>query len=171
MSNSLFRKKGRTDKAARHVNSMLNTAAWKSLGCTARCVYIEIEKRYGGLGTNNGRIHYSVREGAAALAVSKTSIAKALRELQDRGFIVAVTREDLIEKTDMRRNGDSRHMPAMYPRTLRPENLNGGSLAERSASLRRSKTRSLQADLTSLPADSTVLLGGQWFRKVGQNTL
>jgi DNA-binding transcriptional MocR family regulator len=95
MNSSLYRKKGRSDKAARHVrlyHSMMKTMAWKSLSCTARCVYIEIEKRYGGPGSNNGQIHLSVREGAAALKVSKTSVAKALRELQERGFIVAVTR-------------------------------------------------------------------------------
>lgn len=81
-------------QAERHVRlylSMLNTEAWKSLNCTARCLYIELERRYGGPGSNNGRIHCSIRAAAEALHVCKTSAAKAFRDLQDRGFIVAVT--------------------------------------------------------------------------------
>ena len=57
-------------QAERHVrlyHSMMKTDAWKSLSCVARCLYIEIERRYGGPGSNNGRIHYSIRDGAAAL--------------------------------------------------------------------------------------------------------
>ena len=39
-------------------------------------------------GSNNGRMSYSVREGAAALNVTKDTIARALKLLQERGFIV-----------------------------------------------------------------------------------
>ena len=87
------RKKGGSGKEARHIrlyHLMMKTPAWQSLSCVARCVYLEIEKRYGGLGSNNGKIHYSVRDGQTALHVCKTSIAKALKELQERGFIVCM---------------------------------------------------------------------------------
>jgi hypothetical protein len=70
---------------------MMKTPAWQNLSCVARCLYIEIERRYGGPGSNNGKIHYSVREGAHDLNISKTTAAKGFAELQDRGFIQAVT--------------------------------------------------------------------------------
>ena len=47
-------------------------------------------KRYNG--SNNGRISYSVREGAAALHVSKGSVKNWLDVLQERGFIVCTRR-------------------------------------------------------------------------------
>jgi hypothetical protein len=93
MSN-LLKRKGRSDKAARHVrlyHSMLKSQAWKSLDATARALYVEITARYGGPGSNNGRIPYSIREGATALAIGKTKAAQSLQTLQDRGFIVAMT--------------------------------------------------------------------------------
>jgi len=83
------------DKVARHVrlyHSMLRSKAWKSLDAVARALYIEISMRYGGPGSNNGRIPYSVREGAKALRIGKTKAAEALQMLQDRGFIQIMTR-------------------------------------------------------------------------------
>jgi hypothetical protein len=70
---------------------MLKTAAWRSLSCNARCIYIEIERHYGGPGSNNGKIHYSIRDAAEACSIGKSTAARALRELQDHGFIVAET--------------------------------------------------------------------------------
>ena len=94
MTKQLYRRKGRAEKAARHVrlyHSMLKSQAWKSLDAVARALYVEISARYGGPGSNNGRIPYSVREGATALGIGKTKSAEALQALQDRGFIVATT--------------------------------------------------------------------------------
>jgi hypothetical protein len=91
---SRLRRKGLKSKDARHVrlyHSMFRTPAWKSLDAVARALYIEITRRYGGPGSNNGRIPYSVREGATELKIGKTKAALALQALQDRGFIVAVT--------------------------------------------------------------------------------
>jgi hypothetical protein len=88
-------KTGRSDKTARHIriyHMTLRTAAWKSLDAVARALYIEILSRYGGPGSNNGRIPYSIREGAAALRIGKTKSAVGLKDLQDRGFIAAITR-------------------------------------------------------------------------------
>jgi hypothetical protein len=88
------RHKGLRSKEARHVrlyHSMLKTPAWKSLDAVARALYIDISRRYGGPGSNNGRIPYSVREGAKELRVGKTKAALALQALQDRGFIIAMT--------------------------------------------------------------------------------
>ena len=65
---------------------LLRSPAWQSLPGLARALYIDIAMRYNG--SNNGRMSYSVREGAAALNVTKDTIARALKLLQERGFIV-----------------------------------------------------------------------------------
>jgi DNA-binding transcriptional MocR family regulator len=71
---------------------MLNTAAWKSLDATARAIYVHMAMRYAGPGSNNGRLPYSVREAATELHIGKTTAARALHALIDRGFIVAMQR-------------------------------------------------------------------------------
>lgn len=55
-----------------------------------RALYLEMAKRY--KGSNNGRISYSVREGAASLHVSKGSVKNWLDVLHERGFIVCTRR-------------------------------------------------------------------------------
>ncbi len=81
---------GRTSGEARHVRLyhwMLNSAAWHSLSLAARCLLIEVWKRYNG--QNNGGIAYSVREAARALGVGKNTPTKLFRELEDKGFLKA----------------------------------------------------------------------------------
>lgn len=75
------------------------TAAWKSLDAVARAIYIEIAARYVGIGSNNGRIPYSVREAAASLRIGKTTAGCALERLQERGFIVAMKKGAFSLKT------------------------------------------------------------------------
>jgi hypothetical protein len=77
------------EKSPRHVRLyhwMTETPAWKSLSAVARATYCEIAKRY--VGTNNGTIPFSVRELGTRLHIGKTKAARALSELQDRGFLV-----------------------------------------------------------------------------------
>jgi len=79
----------------RHVrlyHYMTDSPAWHDLSAVARAIYCEIAKRYAGDGSNNGRIPYSVRQAAAELRISPTTASRGLRELQDHGFIVAVTK-------------------------------------------------------------------------------
>jgi len=71
---------------------MMGTAAWKSLDAIARAVYLHMAMRYAGPGSNNGRLPYSVREAATELGIGKSTAARALRVLIDRGFIVAMQR-------------------------------------------------------------------------------
>lgn len=88
-------KRGRSVKAARHIRIfhwMLATEAWKSLDAVARAAYIELASIYAGVGSNNGRIAFSVRKCATALHVGKSTAARALADLQDRGFIVCMQR-------------------------------------------------------------------------------
>jgi hypothetical protein len=68
----------------------LQSRAWRSLPCVARALYLELATRYNG--HNNGRISYSVREGAKALKVTKDTVGRMLKLLQERGFIVCTKR-------------------------------------------------------------------------------
>jgi hypothetical protein len=83
------------DKGARHVRLyhwLLHSPAWQDLTANARAIYVEISSRYGGAGSNNGRIPYSVREAAASLRISKATASRALIELQEHGFIALMTK-------------------------------------------------------------------------------
>lgn len=91
-----------TAHAERHVrlyHRMLKTPAWRSLSATARAIYLEIEQRYGGIGSNNGRIVYSVRMASEAVHIGKDTAARALVELQQRGFLKATKRGAFSLKT------------------------------------------------------------------------
>lgn len=84
--------RSRKMKMLRHVrlyHYFMQTEAWQSLRALERSIYIEIAARYAGDGSNNGRIGYSIREAASTFGVGKSSAARALEILQDRGFIVA----------------------------------------------------------------------------------
>jgi DNA-binding transcriptional regulator YhcF (GntR family) len=70
----------------------MQTEAWRSMDATARAIYIEIAARYAGPGSNNGRIPYSVREAAVSLRIGKSTAGRALKRLQERGFIVPMTK-------------------------------------------------------------------------------
>jgi DNA-binding transcriptional MocR family regulator len=76
---------------------LMTTDAWRSLDCVSRAAYIELKSRYAG--RNNGRIPYSVLEMARALNVSKATALRALRRLQERGFIVLTKRGGFNLKT------------------------------------------------------------------------
>lgn len=70
--------------------SLMQTAAWRSLDPVARAVYIDIAAKYDG--SNNGKIAYAVRQGGEALNASKNTVALALERLQERGFISPVVK-------------------------------------------------------------------------------
>ena len=88
-------KNGRTIMPARYImlyHWMMKTEAWRSLDGNARAIYVELASRYGGPGSNNGRIAYSARQAAENLHISKDTASRALKVLQDRGFIAVVTK-------------------------------------------------------------------------------
>ena len=83
--------RSRKIKMLRHVrlyHYLMQTEAWQGLRALERSIYIEIAARYAGDGSNNGTIGYSIREAASTFKVGKSSAARALEILQDRGFIV-----------------------------------------------------------------------------------
>ena len=67
---------------------VVNTDAWRSLDVYAWCVYFELLSRYNG--KNNGAITASTRELCRNINCSDKPVTRALRDLQDRGFIVAI---------------------------------------------------------------------------------
>jgi MarR family len=80
-------------KDAQHIRLyryITNSAAYLSLNCAARAILIEIAGVFDGY--NNGRLGMSVRTLARRCHLAPGTVTKALRELQDRGFIECVTR-------------------------------------------------------------------------------
>jgi hypothetical protein len=64
------------------------TSAWKAMSPYARVVYIALKSRYSFKARNNARIFLSARDGAEETGLNKTTVARALRELEHYGFIV-----------------------------------------------------------------------------------
>jgi hypothetical protein len=69
---------------------MLQSSAWLSLSPVARCVFIELAARY--KGSNNGYLALSVRDAAQRVGCSKDSAARALADLNAKGFIEVCAR-------------------------------------------------------------------------------
>lgn len=63
-----------------------DSAAWRALDCTARCVLLEMLTRVGVHGVNNGRFYFSVRDAAKALNVTPRTAQRAFWALQAKGF-------------------------------------------------------------------------------------
>ena len=69
---------------------MLRCPAWRSLSVYSRSLYVEIRARYNG--RNNGDIPFSYREAEELLNCSNKPIPAAFRELQEKGFMKAITK-------------------------------------------------------------------------------
>ena len=81
-------KKGIIESTERFVKltyPLIESQAWRWLRPISQSVYIELRRRYNGL--NNGRISLSLSEAAHILKASKSSISKALKQLETHGFI------------------------------------------------------------------------------------
>jgi hypothetical protein len=86
-------KRNPRDKPARYLSMshyLIKSEAWKSLGCIARAVYLDMAARY--YGSNNGRIVYSIRCAVDELRIGNATAKRAFDDLEDRGFIVATKR-------------------------------------------------------------------------------
>ena len=81
-------KKGVIESKERFVKlsyPLIESEAWRWLRPISKAVYIELRRRYNGL--NNGKISLSLSEAAHTLKASKSSINKALKQLETHGFI------------------------------------------------------------------------------------
>lgn len=68
---------------------MLRSDAWRSLSGAAIKIYFELHTRYNG--SNNGKIHLSMKEAAEILGLGKATVKRAYDELMAKGFIVLET--------------------------------------------------------------------------------
>jgi transposase len=84
------KKHAKAERYVRLTHRMMQTKAWKNLDSNARAAYVELATIYNG--ANNGRIGFSARQAARAIDVSKATAARAMIQLQERGFIVAMTK-------------------------------------------------------------------------------
>lgn len=95
----------------------LKSPAWCSLDIYARGVYFELRRRYNG--KNNGAITASVRELAQDINCSVKPVFRALQDLQDRGFIVAIQKGSFNWKT--RIDGQSKNRATVWLLTELPQ--------------------------------------------------
>ena len=91
------KKRATGERYVRLTYDLMQSEAWRSLDGHARAIYIELAMLYRGVGTNNGQIGFSARQ-ARAILVSPATAARAMIHLQDRGFIVAVTKGNFARK-------------------------------------------------------------------------
>ena len=80
---------GRGDSKGQYIGlgyPTIRSPAWRSLSGAAIKVWCELRSRYHG--GNNGRLSLSLDEGARLLHLSKSTVRRALGELESRGFIV-----------------------------------------------------------------------------------
>lgn len=71
-------------------NDIYDHPAWKALSPKARCIYLELRRRYNG--TNNGEISLSMREAAMVAKSSKSTAQKALIALKSHGFVAMMNK-------------------------------------------------------------------------------
>lgn len=83
-----MKRNGRSKGDVRHVRIYhweMDSPAFRSLSCPARCLLLEFKARYNGM--NNGQIGMGVRQAARLLNRSPGHMAPVFRELQEKGFI------------------------------------------------------------------------------------
>jgi hypothetical protein len=64
---------------------LLNSPAWRSLSGPAVKVWLELRTRFNG--GNNGQLCLSLEDAARLLGMSKSTAARAFRELAEKGFV------------------------------------------------------------------------------------
>jgi hypothetical protein len=69
---------------------IMDSPAYLSLSCQARAVLLEIARGHDG--TNNGRLGLSIRRASERCNIARGTAARALVELQERGFIECMTK-------------------------------------------------------------------------------
>ena len=87
----------RPDRYIQLHHFLLTSEAWKLSTVYARAIYVQLASRYNG--ANNGKIAYSVRDGAKECGVSKNTVTRALGELVELGFVEETRHGDLSGKT------------------------------------------------------------------------
>lgn len=82
--------KNRGQPFLRVINAIYDHPAWKELSADARCILLELIRRYNG--RNNGFITLSCREAAAIFHGGKGTAQTRLSELQAHGLVKIVNK-------------------------------------------------------------------------------
>lgn len=72
------------------LHGTMDCEAWLALTPYSKALYPFLKRRAGYSGNSNGSVSCSVREAAAYLGTHRDTAAKALQDLQRKGFLVAV---------------------------------------------------------------------------------
>jgi hypothetical protein len=102
------------------VRNMMETQAWRSLSPVAQALYPWFKFEWKGpKANNNGKIRLSVRQAARALGVTPGTAARAIHDLQAKGFLVMTEMPSLgiegaakspaFELTEITMPGSERH--------------------------------------------------------------
>jgi hypothetical protein len=94
-------KTGRSKGEGRYIalrHWLYDSQAFRSLSAGARGVYLMLQRRYAGPGSNNGSIPLSIREVADEFHVGKSTAHGYFIELQERGFVEVVIRGTFTRK-------------------------------------------------------------------------
>lgn len=136
---------------------IMRSEAWKHLTPVARCAYLELKLRYDGL--NNGAIGLGCRELAFALNMGRDTAARALQELQDKGFITKAKPSSFNTKnrtaTEWRITEETCHETGLLP-TKEFMRWQPAKVAQsvRSDALRQQEKKS-QSDISDAQSDPT----------------
>lgn len=93
--------KGNSTKATQEhwtklTRNMMETPAWRALSPTAQALYVWFKLEWKGpRANNNGKIRFSVRQAANALGVARDTAARAIHDLQAKGFLVMTQKPSL----------------------------------------------------------------------------
>ncbi len=90
-------------------HDMMESPAWLSLSCNAKCVWLEIRHRF--KGDNNGNIPLSCREAAQLNKISKVTAKRAFDELEEKGFIKVALYSTFTNKQKTSRRWIMTHEP------------------------------------------------------------
>ncbi|MGH6864883.1 MAG: helix-turn-helix domain-containing protein [Methyloceanibacter sp.] len=96
---------------------LLDSQGWHALSPYARLTYLELARLYNG--GNNGRISLSVRRLACQMPCDKATASRALRELEDAGFIDTMRIGTFTRKDRLASEIASASSPATSPATRR----------------------------------------------------
>ena len=104
---------------------LLESEAWRWLKPHSKTVYIELRRRYNG--SNKGTIALSMGDAAERLKASKSTIQKALKELEEHGFLKRVRcgyftggKASEYALTDERLDGHAPRKEWKYWRAMKP---------------------------------------------------
>src|SRR5262245_37844378 len=92
-----FQPKPKSERFVMLRDSLLDSPVWQNVPPVAEAVYVRMARKYNG--RNNGCISYSVREGARALRVNKSTISRAQALLEDLGLIRRTSRGSFNRRT------------------------------------------------------------------------